>query len=299
MRAMITASRRTDLPRCYPEWLAGAIRAGDVDVPLPYGRGSRHVSLLSDDVHTIVLWSKDFGPLLENRGGLADALSRYEQVYALFTITGLGGTDLEPAVPPWEQAVGQLAGLVAFVGDPRRVAVRFDPIVHWVEDGVVRSNLDFAEPVFRAASEHGVKRVISSFAAMYDKVRRRKWPWHDPPGGEKVEIGRRLLALAERYGLSLRACCDPFLEEAGAEQSHCIDAALLSELHPRGLPADPRPDKGQRGGCGCSISVDIGSYKQRCPNGCLYCYANPVSRGEAFLESHGSRNHTTHGEVVS
>ena len=278
MRTVISASRRTDLPRCYPEWLAGALRAGEVDVPLPYGRGSRHVSLLPEDVHSIVLWSKDFGPLIENQGGLRDALARYEQVCALFTITGLGGTALEPSVPPWRETVSQLGELLNFVGDARRIAVRFDPVVHWMEAGVVRSNLDFAEPVFRAVSKQGITRVISSFAQMYDKVRRRKWPWHDPPREEKVEIGRRLVALAASCGVSLRACCDPFLLEAGAAQSHCIDAALLTELHPRSLQADARPDKGQRTGCGCLLSVDIGSYKQRCANGCLYCYANPVHR---------------------
>jgi hypothetical protein len=279
MRTVISASRRTDMPCCYPEWLAEVIRAGEVDVPLPYGRGTRHVSLMPDDVHTIVLWSKDFGPLLQNRGGLRDALSRYEQCYALFTITGLGGTPLEPSVPPWGETAGQLGELVEYVGDPRRIAVRFDPIVHWVKAGGVRSNLPFAEAIFCEASRRGIRRIICSFTALYDKVRRRGWPWHDPPGEEKVEIGRRLLDLAGENGLSLKACCDPFLLEAGAEQSQCIDAALLTELHPRALSADPQRDTGQRGGCGCSISVDIGSYKQRCPNGCLYCYANPVVAG--------------------
>lgn len=278
MRVVISASRRTDLPRCYPQWLAAVIRAGEVDVPLPYGRGSRHVSLRPEDVHTVVLWSKDFGPLLDNLGGLRDALARYEQCYALFTITGLGSSPLEPSAPPWQDAVRQLGALADFVRDARRVAVRFDPIVHWTEASAVRSNVPYAEAIFRAAAEHGIPRVISSFVQMYAKVRRRDWPWHDPPAEEKVAIGRQLLALARAYGLSLRACCDPFLLAAGAEPSHCIDAALLTELHPRGLPADPRPDKGQRTGCGCTVSVDIGSYKQRCPNGCLYCYANPVAR---------------------
>lgn len=278
MRVVISASRRTDLPRCYPEWLAAVIRAGEVDVPLPYGRGSRHVSLRPEDVHTVVLWSKDFGLLLDNRGGLRDALARYGQCYALFTITGLGGSPLEPSVPPWQDAVQQLKALVDFVADPQRVAVRFDPIVHWTEAGAVRSNVSYAEAIFRAAAEHGIRRVISSFAQMYDKVRRRDWPWHDPPAEEKVEIGRQLVALARAYGLSLRACCDPFLLEAGAEPSHCVDAALLTALHPHTLPADPHPDKGQRPECGCTLSVDIGSYRQRCPNGCLYCYANPIAR---------------------
>jgi DNA repair photolyase len=39
-----------------------------------------------------------------------------------------------------------------------------------------------------------------------------------------------------------------------------------------------RRDPGQRrrAGCGCRVSVDIGSYgRHPCRHGCLYCYANP------------------------
>ena len=78
------------------------------------------------------------------------------------------------------------------------------------------------------------------------------------------------------HGLRLLACCDPSLVEAGAEPAHCIDGELLTRLHPRGLPTELGKDKGQRPQCGCTPSVDIGSYRQRCPDGCRYCYANPV-----------------------
>ena len=41
-----------------------------------------------------------------------------------------------------------------------------------------------------------------------------------------------------------------------------------------------RKDTGQRvkAGCGCTVSVDIGSYRQQpCYHNCLFCYANPAS----------------------
>ena len=124
MRQVITASRRTDLPARYTAWLSAALAAGQVEVAQPYGGKVRKVSLRPEDVHTLVLMSKDFAPLLRNEAGLRDRLSRYDQVSCHLTVTGLGGTWLEPKVPPAAEVLKQLPRLVAYLGDARRLTGR-------------------------------------------------------------------------------------------------------------------------------------------------------------------------------
>ena len=272
---VILCSRRTDVAACYTGWLAQVLRAGSVEVPSPYGGPVRRVSLRPEDVHSIVFVSKDLGPLLEDREGVRSLLGAYEQVLFQLTITGLGGGPLEPNVPPWRQAAAQLPALVEWARDPRRVSVRFDPIVHWREGGVIRSNLPFAEAVFDAACAAGVRMVRVSITTLYPKMRRRGVEWYDPTPEERARIARHLQELAASRGLELYACADPSLVQAGIRPSACVDGALLTALHPRRLPAPTHKDPGQRPACGCTPSVDIASYRMRCPHACRYCYASP------------------------
>ena len=261
----------------FPRWLAEAIREGQVEVRQPYTGATRLVSLRPEDVHTVVLWSKDFSRLLTDVDGLRQALARYEQLFCHLTITGLGGSALEPGIRPWEQVMEQLPELMEFAGQAQRVTVRFDPILHWREDGVVKSNFSLAGQILERCADHGVRTVRISLATLYGKVLRRKgWDWHDPPQAERLRMGKELASIARGCGLTLYSCGDRSLQDAGVMPSKCIDGELLSELHPLGLPARTGKDKGQRPDCGCTPSVDIGSYTMRCPDGCRYCYANPI-----------------------
>jgi hypothetical protein len=276
MRQVISASRRTDIPMHYADWLLDGIRQGFANVPQPYNGRVRRVSLLPADVHTMVLWSKDFRPLLSDKAGIRLVLAHYDQVFCHLTITGLGGTALEPNIAPWPEVIAQLPELIRFAGDPRRVSVRYDPIVHWYEGQEIRSNLALAEPILQRVSETGIRAVRISFATLYGKVRQRKgWRWHDPAPEQRLEITRGLVDLARSLGLTIFACSQNDLSMAGAVPSRCIDGELLTMLHPLQLPAATGKDPGQRPACGCTPSVDIGSYLMSCPNGCRYCYANP------------------------
>jgi Domain of unknown function (DUF1848) len=213
--------------------------------------------------------------------GLRDLVAAYDQVYLHLTLTGLGGTAIEPGVPPLRRALAQLGDLVAFAGSPRRVSVRFDPVLFWQEAGAVRSNLPFFPEVAAAAAGAGVRDVRTSFTQWYGKAKRRAGARHfpsvDPPDEEKRVWAAGLAETAIAHGLSLYACCQPALADVpGLKPSACIDAALLESLHPRREPASARKDRGQRAGCSCTESKDIGSYTQACPHGCVYCYANPT-----------------------
>jgi len=279
MKTVISASRRTDLVAFFPDWLAEAFCGEAARVLGPRGRTMR-VDLRPDSVHTIVLWSKDFSNLIWNTRRIRDALRKYEQLYLLFTVTGLGGTFIEKGVPAPAEALSQLPALVALAGHPKRVSLRFDPVVFWRQGAERKTNLRFFETAAEAAARAGIEDVRISFAQWYGKALRRAakygFDYADPGEGEKIEAARDLADAAAHRGLRLHSCSQNFLTRVpGIRASSCIDGTLLRELHPGGEEASTAKDRSQRGECGCTASVDIGSYAQPCSHGCLYCYANP------------------------
>jgi hypothetical protein len=281
MKTVISASRRTDLVASFPDWLAAALRARRIRVTGPRGR-VHDVDLDPRSVHTVVLWSKNFSNLIRNVSGLRDLLGEYDQLYLHFTVTGLGGTPVEDGSPLPSEALAQLPALTVIAGRPERVTVRFDPVLFWRDREAVRSNRTFFRTVANAAAGCGVRDLRMSFAQWYAKARARAaargFAYVDPPETEKRALAERLAAEATERGLTLHACAQPSLAGVpGLRPSACIDGRLLESLHPARDPASHRKDPGQRAGCLCTESRDIGSYTQTCPHGCVYCYANPAA----------------------
>lgn len=280
MKKIISASRRTDLVAFYPQWLAEVFFREEVCFYPPGRKSPLKVDLSPEEVHTLVLWSKNFQPLLENSFGLQDLIKKYDQVYFHFTITGLGGSFLEKKAPPPEIALKQIPGLLKIAGRPERISLRFDPIVFWHENGQLKSNLSFFSQLARIISSFGIRTVRFSFAQWYKKAVRRaakaNLDFYDPPFEEKKKIVSRLVKIATAYKLELWSCSQAEIGGLpGIRPSACIDGRLLTELHPAREPASLVKDKTQRKDCLCTESVDIGSYAQSCPASCLYCYANP------------------------
>jgi len=279
VKRIVSASRRTDLVAFFPEWLVSAIKKERALVYGPSGR-TYAADLRPQSVHSFVLWSKNFANLIENRHGLRDYLAKYDQLYFHFTITGLGGSFIEPGVPPPERTLAQLETLVEIAGRPERVSLRFDPVVFWEGQGKRLTNLAFFESLAARAASLEIKTVRFSFAQWYGKAKRRAarcgFRYVDPSAEEKLKAARRLVEIARAQGISLFSCSQDFLAEVpGIEPSSCIDGRLLQTFHPSGEPASELRDKTQRRECRCTQSVDIGSYTQSCPHSCLYCYANP------------------------
>jgi len=279
LKKVVSASRRTDLVAFFPDWLADVLKREEARVYGPSGR-VYPVELKPASVHTVVLWSKDFSNLIKNEHGLRGLLEKYDQPYFLFTITGLGGSFIEPGAPSPAAALSQLPALIEIAGLPKRVSVRFDPVVYWKDGGRSRNNLDFFEEVAEQAGRQGIEDIRTSFTQWYGKALRRArkggFSYLDPPQDEKIEAARRLVEIAEKRGVRLFSCSQNFLTRVpGIQASSCIDGRLLQKLHPRQEAASSAKDRSQRSECGCTESIDIGSYTQSCPHGCLYCYANP------------------------
>jgi len=273
VKTVISASRRTDIPAFYSDWFLEQVRQGYADVPNPVVHGQFYrVSLRPDDVHTIVFWSKDFGPLVARIG----ELQQY-RLFFLFTINDC--PELEPRVPDLGSRLNQAAHIAARFG-PERLAWRFDPIVFW--DRGTRHNTRSFGRIAEALADVGVTRCIFSFCCYYRRVRERlkrlAFPWYEPTLQEKRETAHRLVGICRETGMTLYSCCsDEVLDVPGVHKSHCIDGELLSRL--AGEPASIARDTSQRKNCGCTRSRDIGDYCMTCYHRCLYCYASSW-RGE-------------------
>jgi DNA repair photolyase len=255
---VISASRRVDMVAGYRDELIKTLKG---ECP-------------PERVHTIVLWTKS-PPRLERDRELRDFLSRYDQIFLHLTVTGLGGSDLEPRAPRWRESAAALPGLVEFVKSPDRVRLRFDPLLEVeASSGEVLSNQHLFEDVAAAGLACGINNISTSWATSYNKVSSRlgaRGMRLLPRSEAQLKtLWREMEARAESAGVTLHACCVP-----GIARSRCVDGELLNRLHPKGHLCSTKRARGQRPLCGCTESFDIGWYKP-CPTGCLYCYANPA-----------------------
>lgn len=255
---VISASRRIELVGCFPDQLVDLL--GEKCPP--------------EKTHTLVIWTKDPRNLLYHPR-LNRKVLEYEQIYIHYTITGMGSSFIERKVPPKEESLKVIPKVIQLLGDPRRLRIRFDPIVHLrLPDGRFYTNLGHFRGIAEVGAQLGVKDISISWMEHYPKVVRRLRKAGieplKPNASQQQKEADYIYRVATELGLTVHACCVP-----GLPRSRCIDGELLSKLHPRGLKCSTKRAKAQRDLCGCTESWDIGWYNP-CPNGCLYCYANPV-----------------------
>ena len=260
---VVSASRRIDMAGTGPEELSRILRT----------------ELPPSQVHTLVVWTKNPGAVLAD-SNLLETLTCYAQLFFHVTITGMGGTRLEPFSPRMNESLSALRSLVGLAGMPERVRVRFDPIVHLVlPDGRQYTNLRHFVEVAVACGLLGIPEIVTSWMECYPKVRKRLGKLGiagDVVSEATVKADTDfMLERCFALGRQLTGCCAPHLVS-----SRCIDGELFNKLHPLGFKCSTAKARGQRPLCTCSASRDIGWYTS-CAHGCLYCYANPNSPGDA------------------
>jgi len=264
---IISASYRSDIPAFHGGWFGARLAEGFVDVPNPYGAKPYRVSLAPADVDGFVFWTRNTRPF---HAGL-DAAAAVAPFMVTYTVTGYP-EQLERGVPPVAHAVTEVARLASHHG-PRAVVWRYDPVL-WSDltpAGFHRQN--FARLADRL-SPH-VDEVTFSAATLYAKSTRnlkRMAPGvavADPDDAAKRDLLAELGAIAVDHGLRPTVCSQPHLLSGPLQPAACIDTARLSDI--AGHPVHAR-QKGNRPGCACAESRDIGRYDS-CAHGCAYCYA--------------------------
>jgi hypothetical protein len=266
---IVSASYRTDIPAFYAGWFLARLRAGYCRVANPYGGGSYQVSLVPDAVDGFVLWTRNLRPLLAD----LDAVRLVAPFIVQFTLTGYPRA-LESSVIAATEATEQLRELRRRFG-PRVAVWRYDPIVITSELDAEAHAAGFA--VLARALKGTVDEVVLSVMHPYRKTRRnldrvagqQGFLWRDPPAEEKRQLLGRLAAIALDQGMAPTLCSQPEVLGPGLGEAHCIDAERLADIAQRPIAA---PTSGNRPGCRCALSRDIGAY-DTCPHGCVYCYA--------------------------
>ena len=134
--------------------------------------------------------------------------------------------------------------------------------------------------------------VVFSFLQPYRKTARNLdeagslhgFGWRDPPPDEKRALLADLAAIALKAGMTPTLCTQPhLLDVPGLSAARCIDVKRLSDIAGRHVTGRR---KGNRPGCDCAESRDIGDY-DTCTLGCAYCYAvNSRAAAQRRLKAH-------------
>ncbi len=264
---IISASRRTDLPACYPDWLFQRLKEEYVLVRNPMNAHQiSRIDLSPKVVDGIVLWTKNPLPLFRH----LNELEKYSY-YVQFTLTPYG-PEAEPGLPSKNRVmIPAFCRLSREIGR-ERVVWRYDPIF--------LSNvytMEYHTKYFRVlASRLGeyTEKCTVSFLDLYQSTARNGRPLgiHTETGEQQLELMERFAEIAEEWGITIDTCAEQGdFGRFHVGRASCIDKDRLERIS--GCQLKVKKDPNQRPECGCAAGIDIGTY-DTCRIGCLYCYAN-------------------------
>ena len=266
--AIISASRRTDIPTYYSDWFLNCLKKGMIMTRNPVNpKLISKMCLSRDTVDCIVFWTKNPIPMLPKMQELNETEYPY---YFQFTLTGYG-KDIEKNLPSKKALIQSFKDL--HKAGNGHIIWRYDPIIfsHKYDiDWHLRTFSQIASELKGYTDKCVISFVdINSFARknfekekifnlMLDTVR-------------LTEFCEKLAEIAKANGMEVATCAEKIdLGKYGIKHNKCIDPEYIAKIV--GYDITAKKDKGQRSTCGCVESIDIGKYGT-CNNGCVYCYA--------------------------
>lgn len=301
---IISASRSTDIPAFYTDWLIHRINEGYLKWINPFNGVPLYVTLRK--ARLFVFWSKNPKPLVRHLNFFDDKKIGY---YFQFTLNDYDNEKLEPNVPPVGQRIETFIELSEKIGK-EKVIWRFDPLI--LTDKI--SINDLLKKIERIGDQlkNYTNKLVFSFADIkaYKKVQinLKRSSINYLEFGDRLmkDFAQGLKELNAKWNFEIATCAEQIhLDNYGIYHNKCIDddliiklfhhdEVLMNFLGVKVLPPDffnkefrviksrSNKDKGQRNLCGCIASKDIGEYNT-CPHLCEYCYAN--SSKEIALEN--------------
>jgi hypothetical protein len=264
---IISASYRSDIPAFHGDWFLAALAAGEVAVANPYSQRPYLVDLRSDAVDGYVFWTRNARPFAP---ALAAVAAQARPFVVQYTVLGYPRAIDTNVIDP-RLAIDNARAIAGTYG--RRVVVwRYDPILLTPGTEADWHRANFARLADALAGI--TDEVVISFAQLYAKSARNLAKagiaWRVPELQEQAALIADLGAIAAERAIALSLCTQPELAAtANIPGARCIDAARLADVAGRPIAA---ATKGNRPGCLCAQSRDIGAYDS-CVHGCRYCYA--------------------------
>jgi DNA repair photolyase len=173
------------------------------------------------------------------------------------TITGHGGTVIEPKVLPADESAKLFGKLVETLGIDR-VVLRIDPIIPTFD------HVATAKKVYEELKRYNT-RIRISFMDNYPHVRARfqaagleplRYNFHAPLASRKEMA---------RFFPGAEICGEPGMECTGCVSER--DLRTLGIEPPESLGGFQRPD------CKClAVKRELLKHRGQCASGCLYCY---------------------------
>lgn len=282
---IVSASYRTDIPAFHAAAFRARLAAGYCDVKNPYGGKPARVALRGPGVDGYVFWTRNAAPF---GAALEDVATLGLPIVVQFTVTGYPRALDAHTIRP-DAAAAQIAALARTYG-ARAVVWRYDPVLLTSLTPPAWHRANFARLAAQMAGS--VDECIVSAAQMYRKTVRRLdraakrhgFDWIEPDPSIERALLVDLAAISGDFGIATTVCSQPHLAAGALDAARCIDAGRLSDIAGRDIVAKT---KGNRPGCLCAESRDIGAYDS-CAHGCVYCYAvSDHDRAAARLRQDG------------
>lgn len=262
---IINTGQRTDIPAFFSEWFSNRLKEGYVMARNPFcNRLVTKFVLNPSIVDVIGFCSKNPKPMFK----YMDLLKEYGQFWYI-TITAFE-KDLEPKVPPIDEAIKDFKYLSSIVGK-NSIGWRYTPII-LNEKYSIERHISTFRYIARELSGY-TSLATFGFVDIYDKLRKNHPEIKDCSDENKIYISREFQKIANENRLDLRLCSkEKWLKSYGIN----VDGCMMLNDYENSIGEKLIPTKkmqARKGFCSCYLSNDIGAYNS-CLHLCAYCYAN-------------------------
>lgn len=228
---IISASRSTDIPAFYSDWLIRRIKLGYVKWKNPFNGAPSYVSF--ENARLFVFWTKNPEPMLQYLPFLERKGYGY---YFQFTLNDYDNEKFEPGVPDVGTRIETFQKLSVGVGK-EKVIWRFDPLILTDRIGVDEL-LKKMESVGDQLKDY-THKLVFSFAdvGIYKKVQRNLCnhaiAYREFDEKAMNEFAAGLQKLNEKWDFEIGTCCEKInLDRYGIIHNKCIDDNLIARLFP-------------------------------------------------------------------